>query len=367
MTEATDIETIRRALQADEFFLVYQPIITLDDHRCVGAEALIRWRRGNVVTDAGDFIPQTDKTPLSGTITYWVMDTVANELGRLARRATATHLIGINVPPEILGRGGIEYVANKSGLRAHAKQLVFEITERGVPDQLGLDALNSIPTTGARVALDDTTLSGANLALLTRCHFDFVKIDRTLVAQLNGAAKQPQWLNGLAALLAFDAVAGDRRRHRTGVGSHGAPEAGVQLAQGHLFSPPLRADEFKRYYAESHRPREPGAQGARLRRDAVESDRVAGNWLRPSAGARNPTCGSSSGCCCRCSRPPPLLGAGAAPPCSRPPHTPEVQHAHGGAHASARTAATTVTATQPCPHCPLDAGSRHVGHDGRAS
>ena len=180
--KTTDIETIRRALQADEFFLVYQPIVALDDRPLRGrrsADSLAA--RRHVVTDAGDFIPQTDKTPLSGTITYWVMDTVANELGGwLGDNRDA--MIGINVPPEILGRGGIEYVANKSGLRAHAKQLVFEITERGVPDQLGLDALNSIPTTGARVALDDTTLSGANLALLTRCHFDFVKIDHTLVA-----------------------------------------------------------------------------------------------------------------------------------------------------------------------------------------
>ena len=165
------------------------------------------------------------------------------------------------MPPEILGRGGIEYVANKSGLRAHAKQLVFEITERGVPDQLGLDALNSIPTTGARVALDDTTLSGANLALLTRCHFDFVKIDHTLVAQLNGAAKQPQWLNGLAALLGSTplqviAEGIERESEATALA-----KAGVQLAQGHLFSPPLRAAEFKRYYAESHTVR----PGRRLR------------------------------------------------------------------------------------------------------
>ena len=251
MTEATDIETIRRALQADEFFLVYQPIIALDDHRCVGAEALIRWRRGSTVTEAGDFILQTERTPLSGTITYWVMDTVANELaGWLGENRDA--FVGINVPPEVLGRGGIEYVANKSGLRAHAKQLVFEITERGVPDQLGLDALNSIPTTGARVALDDTTLSGANLALLTRCHFDFVKIDRTLVAQLNGAAKRPQWLDGLAALLGSTplqviAEGIERESEATALA-----KAGVQLAQGHLFSPPLRATEFKRYYAESH-------------------------------------------------------------------------------------------------------------------
>jgi len=249
VTEPPNLDDIRRALQSSEFFLVYQPIVTLDRQRCVGAEALIRWRRGGAtVIDAGEFIPQAENTPLSGAITYWVMDTVATELGEWLGHNPAA-FIGINVPPEILGRGGIEYVAGKSGLKNRAKQLVLEITERGVPDQLGLSALNSIPATGARVALDDTTLSGANLALLTRCHFDFVKIDHTLVAQLDGAAPRPQWLAGLAALLGTSGLQiiaeGVERADQAAM----LAEAGVQLAQGHFFSGPLPADELKLYYA----------------------------------------------------------------------------------------------------------------------
>ena len=128
---------------------------------------------------------------MSGVLTYWVIDTVAVELGEWLGGHEAVQ-ISINVPPEILGRGGLLYAATKSGLSARIKQLIVEVTERGIPDQLGLDALNSIPGTGARVALDDTTLSGANLALLTRCNFDFVKIDRQLVAELApGQAARP--------------------------------------------------------------------------------------------------------------------------------------------------------------------------------
>lgn len=249
MAEPANLDDIRRALQANEFFLVYQPIVALVDGRCVGAEALIRWRRGGAnIVDAGAFIPQTDNTPLSGSITYWVLDTVAAELGEWLGRHPES-FVGINVPPEILGRGGVEYVAGKSGLKDRAKQLVLEITERGVPDQLGLTALNSIPATGARVALDDTTLSGANLALLTRCHFDFVKVGHELVAQLGADAQRPQWLAGLAALLDTTGLTiiaeGVERAEQAAM----LAEAGVQLAQGHLFSSPLAADEFKSYYA----------------------------------------------------------------------------------------------------------------------
>jgi sensor c-di-GMP phosphodiesterase-like protein len=250
VTISVDPDKVRRALSAGELFLLYQPIVSLRDRRCVGAEALIRWRGSDgTVMEAGDFIPQIENTPLSGTITYWVMDTVASELGSWLT-ANGEALIGINVPPEILGRGGIEYVASKSGLRALARQVVLEITERGVPDQLGLDALNSVPATGARVALDDTTLSGANLALLTRCHFDFVKIDHSLVEQLNGG-QRPQWLDGLTALLGAAPLQVIAEGVETEAQAATLAAAGVQFAQGHWFSPGLPARDLERYYAES--------------------------------------------------------------------------------------------------------------------
>jgi len=247
-SEPVNLNTIRSALEAREFFLVYQPIVSLRDGLCFGAEALIRWRRENAVLDASQFIPLTDRTPLSGALTYWVIDTVAAELGDWLESNGAGH-ISINVPPEILGRGGIEYAATKSGLRAHVKQLIVEVTERGIPDQLGLDALNSIPGTGVQVALDDTTLSGANLALLTRCNFDFIKIDRRLVAELSADKPPAPWLDGLAALLRTTSLQIIAEGVETAFQADTLRAAGVQLAQGYHFSGPLSASDFKHYYA----------------------------------------------------------------------------------------------------------------------
>jgi sensor c-di-GMP phosphodiesterase-like protein len=245
-----DLNTIRSALEAREFFLVYQPILSLRDGLCFGAEALIRWRRENSVLNASEFIPSSDRTPLSGVLTYWVIDTVAAELGDWLDSHGTAH-ISINVPPEILGRGGLEYAATKSGLRARAKQLILEVTERGVPDQLGLDALNSVASIGAQVALDDTTLSGANLALLTRCHFDFVKIDQVLVAELAPDKQPADWLNGLAALLRTTSLEIIAEGVETAFQADTLRAAGVQLAQGHYFSAPQSASDFKRFYADN--------------------------------------------------------------------------------------------------------------------
>ena len=250
MATPMDLNTIRSALEAQEFFLVYQPILSLRDGHCFGAEALIRWRRENAVLDASEFIHLSDRTPLSGMLTYWVIDTVAAELGDWLDSHAAAH-ISLNVPPEILGRGGLEYAATKSGLRARAKQLILEITERGIPDQLGLDALNSIPGSGVQVALDDMTLSGANLALLTRCNFDFVKIDRQLVAALAPDKPSASWLNGLASLLRTTSLQIIAEGVETAFQADTLRAAGVQLAQGHHFSAPLSADDFRRFYADN--------------------------------------------------------------------------------------------------------------------
>jgi sensor c-di-GMP phosphodiesterase-like protein len=255
-----DLNAIEVAFERREFFLKYQPIVSLQDGRCLGAEALIRWKRPDGSTmDAGAFMPAVDRTPLSGIITYWVIDTVAVELNEWLD-ANPEANIAINIPPEILGRGGLDYAAKKSGLRARAGQLILEITERGVPDQQGLDALNRVPETGARVALDDTMLSGANLALLMRCRFDFVKVDQSLVQQIDGdvGQRRPSWLDGLAALLASTSLQIVAEGVETPSQAEVLKNAGVQWGQGHLLAEPLALDEFVRYYAQTPGSRQAG-------------------------------------------------------------------------------------------------------------
>ncbi len=251
--EGLDLNAIQAAFERREFFLKYQPIVSLQDGRCLGAEALIRWKRPDGSTmDAAGFMSSTDRTPLSGIITYWVIDTVADELNNWLDAHPEAN-IAINIPPEILGRGGLDYAAKKSGLRARAGQLILEITERGVPDQQGLDALNRVPETGARIALDDTTLSGTNLALLMRCPFDFVKVDRLLVQEIReeAAGHEPAWLDGLAALLGRTSLQIVAEGIESSLQCETLKTAGVQWGQGHLFSPPLSVEAFMQYYEQA--------------------------------------------------------------------------------------------------------------------
>lgn len=243
-----DYSAIEAGFAQGEFFLQYLPTVSLDDGRCVGAEALTRWRRPSGIAPPDQFIPILENTPLSGRLTYWVIDTVAAELSDWLRTHPEVH-VSINVPPEILGRGGLGYAGEKSGLLEFARQIVLEITERGIPDHLGLQAIAAAPDYGIRVALDDVTMSGANLALLARCPFAIIKIDRAAVQQIGPKNPHPPWLEGLAALLRttrLDVIAeGVETAHQAAA----LREAGVKLAQGFYFARPTSAAGLRAFHA----------------------------------------------------------------------------------------------------------------------
>ena len=100
-------------------------------------------------------------------------------------------------------------------------------------------------------------LSGANLALLMRCRFDFVKVDQSLVQQIDGdvGERRPAWLDGLAALLASTSLQIVAEGIETSSQAEVLKNAGVQWGQGHLLAEPLGLDAFLRYYEQAPRAR----------------------------------------------------------------------------------------------------------------
>ena len=93
-----DLEMIRAGLDRNEFFLEYLPIVSLEPERCVGAEALLRWQRSTGVVFPDDFVRLVENTPLSGLLTYWVIDRVAAEMWDWLRKHDSVEM-HINVPP----------------------------------------------------------------------------------------------------------------------------------------------------------------------------------------------------------------------------------------------------------------------------
>jgi len=242
------LSEIAAGFEKGEFFLEYQPVMSLKENRCVGGEALIRWRRGARVIPPMDFIPLVENTYLSGTMTYWVVDKVAEEFGAWLREHQDVH-IAINVPPEVFGRGGVRYAAEKANLLSIANKFLLEVTERGVPDRLGIEELNDAYNTGVLIALDDAYVNDANLVVMSRVRFDIVKIDKSFADQMLRDDWAPEKISGLATLI---------RTTNLKVVIEGVEEAaqieilraaGVDLVQGWYFSRSLSAADFKTYFS----------------------------------------------------------------------------------------------------------------------
>jgi len=186
-------------------------------------------------------------------VTYWVIDTVSAELGAWLR-ATPEFYVGINVPPEILGRGGMEYAATRSGLAEVAGQVMIEITERGIPDALGVTSINLGHQSGVRVALDDVTLmGGANLAVLARCSFAAIKLDKSLIDQITPACPAPEWLRTVTALLDSSRLTAIAEGVESAQQLAALAAAGIQAAQGFYFSRPIPVAALMAFYAEGRR------------------------------------------------------------------------------------------------------------------
>jgi len=246
MSIATEVKA---AIYGGDLFLEYLPVVSLRDRRCIGGEALIRWRRGSRIIKPLEFIPLIENTPVSGLVTYWVIDTVANELASWLRAHDGVHL-AINIPPEVFGRGGLEYAAAKSNLLSLAHKFVLEITERGVPDKLGVAELNARRRGGVLVALDDVGASDTSLLVASQVRVDILKIDRSCIGQMARDEWSAQKMAALASLIHAADVAVIAEGVETGAQIASLRNAGIEMAQGWLFSQPLSAAEFMKYFSE---------------------------------------------------------------------------------------------------------------------
>ena len=226
----------------------YLPTISLADGRCVGAEALARWQQADGIVPPNSFIPLIEETIFAGPFTYWVIETIGKELREWLEAHEKTH-IAINIPPMLLGRGGLDLAVKNAGLDGVMHQLMMEITERGLPDKVGVSALEYASKRGVQIALDDVMLNGANITILARCNLDVIKLEYSLVSEITPECPCPDWLVGLSGLLQSTKVKVIAEGVETEQQAAVLKEAGVSMAQGFYFSPPLCVGAFKEYYA----------------------------------------------------------------------------------------------------------------------
>ena len=204
-----------RALAADDqLTLVYQPRIALATGSCGSVEALLRWRHpsfGDLTP--GEFIPVIESDPLVGQLTDWVLNATMLFAARLRKEGHAVK-VSANISPSNLMVG---YLAGRlvELLGVHdvpPAMLELEITEGALigDDTRSRRQLFQIRRAGIAVAIDDFGAGYSNLRYFRQIPADIIKIDRSLVADIEtdrASGTILRWLISLGHELGFRMVA----------------------------------------------------------------------------------------------------------------------------------------------------------------
>ena len=187
-TEKLQFESdLRRAVERNEFYLVYQPIVRLEDGSVAGFEALLRWehpRRG--VISPVEFIPVAEGSGLIVQLGLFAMQRAAEDLVSWQKQLGDTPLsVSVNLSSRQLIRRDLVSDVRSTLLRAGLKPRCFrlELTESLVmdnPEQTN-HVLNQLKQLGIGLSLDDFGTGYSSLSYLTRFPFDTIKIDKSFV------------------------------------------------------------------------------------------------------------------------------------------------------------------------------------------
>jgi diguanylate cyclase (GGDEF)-like protein len=247
---------LRRALERDEFRVLYQPIFDTATLRPIAVEALVRWQhptRG--VVGPVEFIPLAEETGLIAPLGRWVLEHAVAEVAGWARRFPDVPLrVAVNVSGQQLARP--EFLDEvRTALAASdlpPERLGLEITESILIKESGsprstLEALREI---GVKVLIDDFGTGYSSLARLKRFPLDVIKVDRSFVAGVGAededtaiVAAIVEIARSLGLQVVAEGVEGEVQLERL-------RELGCHAVQGYLFSGPLHGEAFAAFLAD---------------------------------------------------------------------------------------------------------------------
>ncbi|HWS45691.1 MAG TPA: EAL domain-containing protein [Acidimicrobiia bacterium] len=254
---------LHRAIERGELRLFFQPIVSLRDARCTGAEALVRWQhpeRGLVLPS--EFVPLAEETGLIVPLGAWVLEQAAVQAARWQLQHDDDFVVSINlsarqvVEPDLADR--VADVIARTGVRP--SNLCFEITETVLMHDADavMRVIERMRTLGVHFAIDDFGTGYSSLGYLKRFSVDTVKIDRAFVdgiADDDGDRAIVSAVIGLAHELALYVVAEgvEREQQLTELVA-----LGCDGAQGYFFAPPQPADDLRQLVSRTRRWRPPG-------------------------------------------------------------------------------------------------------------
>ena len=240
---------LREALTKGELLLLYQPQVD-DDLRCLGAEALLRWRhpvRGEI--KPGIFLALAEPFALAPMIDAFVLRTACATLRAWRGNPQTSGLnLSVNITANQLSRP--EFIATVADALGEAgvdpALLTLELTEHVMLDDVVAvsGAMARLKAMGVKLALDDFGTGYSSLTYLRQLPLDILKIDRSFIREIEtnpGDRAIVKTILDFAASLELAVVAeGVETEHQLRV----LRQLGCRAFQGFLFARPMSKEDF---------------------------------------------------------------------------------------------------------------------------
>ncbi|MDX6693207.1 MAG: hypothetical protein QOF02_810 [Blastocatellia bacterium] len=278
---------LRRALDRQEFFVQYQPIVALDNFNLRGFEALVRWQhpeRGLI--SPMDFIPVAEDTGQIIAIGAWALKEACRQMRRWQRRYASDLPLFISVnlsskqfeQPDLIEQ--ITEILDETKL--DPRSLKLEITESVVMENIdtATEMLKQLRALGVQLSIDDFGTGYSSLSYLHRFPIDTLKIDRSFVIRMvdnNENIEIVRTIIMLAQNLGMDVVAeGVETKEQLAL----LRKLGCENGQGYFFSRPAYASGAEKIISDTCTHLQPlpnveGGQEAAHRVKAIKPIMVA--------------------------------------------------------------------------------------------
>ena len=251
------IQELRPAIHQNEFFLQYQPQLNMISGQPEGVEALVRWKKLNNGTEAGqivppfEFIPPAEESGLIVELGYWILRTACRQQVQWQSKLGNLRM-AVNVSmrqfqePDFVDRA-IEIIRDE-GIDPACLEL--EVTESLLMQDYRqiIAKLQALRAEGIQIAMDDFGTGYSSLSYLQRLPLDRLKVDHAFVSNIENSSEDRSiaaMIVGMGHELGLYVLAeGIENEHQQSI----LQTLGCDEAQGYLYAKPLPADEIVDYF-----------------------------------------------------------------------------------------------------------------------
>ena len=241
---------LRQGIKDRDFYVMYQPVVSMPARELYGFEALLRWRHKNQVMNPAMFIPVAEEAGLIKELGLFVIEEVCTQIAEWKRRISHPFVTHLNISARQLVFPGfprdVQNILERTG--ADPSWLLFEITESVLIDNGGacIQGIQQLRDMGLSFCLDDFGTGFSSLSYLRQLPLNCIKVDRSFVAELETDSHSLAIVRNLVTLgqdLGLSLIVEGVERQTQ---AEALLAVGCSFGQGFYFHKPLEKEEAEK-------------------------------------------------------------------------------------------------------------------------